>query len=243
MKTVQWGVCLLVLTLSCGCKKTGSLKSVTNYAPAPAALTAAGSDDATSAVQPRPLRQTFDDFLYKLFADESYYTLLFDDEADLEREGDTTFTAVQVEWIDLQTRTIKTHTYTCSDGQWSQTATTTRQAADPGDGDFIAFYHRFVTDSLYRRDHVSDPLEYVTIDPDDEFNILETTLSLDGWYAFNPTLPEGKLTNINYGQPNSAESATKIVKVNGIGNGFSNIFYFKKQNGNWELYKYEDTGV
>jgi hypothetical protein len=216
---------------------------VTNYAPAPAVATTAGSEEATATVKPVPNRQTFDDFLYKLFADESYYTLLFDDEAQLELEGDTTFTTLQVEWIDLNTRTVKAHTYTCTDGQWNQTATTTHQAADRGDDDFIAFYARFVADSLYRRDHISEPLEFITIDPDDEFNILETTLNIDGWYAFNPTLPEGKLTNINYGQQNSAASPTKILKVNGIGNGFSNIFYFRKQDAIWQLYKYEDTGV
>lgn len=34
---------------------------------------------------------------------------------------------------------------------------------------------RFVTDSLYQSKHIADPLQFVTIDPDDEFAILETT--------------------------------------------------------------------
>ena len=38
-----------------------------------------------------------------LFTQQSYYTLLFDDEDDLELVGDTALTSVQVEWIFLET--------------------------------------------------------------------------------------------------------------------------------------------
>ncbi|MDR0976944.1 MAG: DUF4348 domain-containing protein [Prevotellaceae bacterium] len=220
MKTLQWGVCLFVLIMSCGCKKAGSPHSATAHIPSPVPAVT-GDTVVPKSASPR---QTFDDFIYKQFADESYYTLLFDNEAELELEGDTAFTDMQVEWFDLDS---------CA-------------ASHPSDGtddDFIAFYARFVSDSLYQRAHICNPLEFVTLDPDDEFNILETTLDIDAWYAFNPMLPKGKLSNINYGQQNNTHSPTKILKVNGIGNGFSNIYYFRKQNGVWELYKYEDTGV
>ena len=102
---------------------------------------------------------------------------------------------------------------------------------------------RFVTDSVYQSRHIREPLEYITIDPDDEFSILETTLDLNQWYAFRPVLPVDKLSNINYGQKNSDYSNTKILKVNGIGNGYTNIFYFRRHRGEWELYKYEDTSI
>ena len=108
---------------------------------------------------------------------------------------------------------------------------------------FISFYARFVTDSLYQRQHIHSPLMFVTLDPDDEFSILETTLDVDQWYAFRPIMPIDPLSNICYGQPNNPNSSTKILKVNGIGNGYSNIFYFRKRRGEWELYKYEDTSI
>ena len=44
-------------------------------------------------------------------------------------------------------------------------------------------------------------------------------------------------------QKNEDLSDTKILKVNGIGNGYSNIFYFRKRSKGWELYKYEDTSI
>jgi hypothetical protein len=32
--------------------------------------------------------------------------------------------------------------------------------------------------------------------------------------------------------------------LKGMGNGFSNVFYFKtRSKGGWELYKFEDVGI
>ena len=113
----------------------------------------------------------------------------------------------------------------------------------PAKNRFVDFYTRFVTDSLYQSEHIANPLQFVTIDPDDEFAILETTLDVNQWYAFRPSLPADKLSNINYGQKNEDNSNTKILKVNGIGNGYSNVFYFRRRGGEWKMYKYEDTSI
>ena len=111
------------------------------------------------------------------------------------------------------------------------------------ESDFLPFYARFVSDSIYQRKHVCSPLSFITIDPDDDFSILETTLDVEQWFAFRPQMPADRLSNICYGQKNDAGSTTKIIKVNGIGNGYSNVLYFRKTYGKWELYKYEDTSI
>ena len=85
-----------------------------------------------------------------------------------------------------------------------------------------------------------DPEEWVTVVVELKG---ETTLDVDQWYAFRPVMPADRLSNINYGQKNEDLSDTKILKVNGIGNGYSNIFYFRKRSKGWELYKYEDTSI
>lgn len=178
-----------------------------------------------------------------LFTQQSYYTLLFDDEDDLELVGDSALTSVQVEWILLKNRMVKKYYFERTKGVWMLEAINLRQIEQGENEDFVAFYLRFVTDSVYQSRHIREPLEYITIDPDDEFSILETTLDLNQWYAFRPVLPVDKLSNINYGQKNSDYSNTKILKVNGIGNGYTNIFYFRRHRGEWELYKYEDTSI
>ena len=84
---------------------------------------------------------------------------------------------------------------------------------------------------------------FVTSDPDDDFSILETSLDLNQWFAFKPALPTDRLSNINYGQRNDDNSPTKILALKGIGNGFSNILYFRRKAGEWQLYKFEDTSI
>lgn len=180
-----------------------------------------------------------------LFAGQAFYTLLFDNENDMDLVGDTTLSSVQTEWIFLKTRMVKRYYFERVKGMWMLEAINLRKMEEDKEEDpsFVSFYARFAVDSLYQREHISRPLQFVTIDPDDEFSILETTLEVDQWYVFRPALPADRLSNINYGQKNEDSSSTKILKVNGLSNGYSNIFYFRKRKGEWELYKYEDTGV
>lgn len=178
-----------------------------------------------------------------LFTKQAYYTLLFDREEDMDMVGDTTLNSVQVEWIYLKNSMVKKYYFQRNRGIWMLEAINLRHIEEAEAEDFVSFYARFATDSLYQSRHIRDPLQFVTIDPDDEFSILETTLDVNQWYAFRPVLPVDKLSNINYGQKNEDLSNTKILKVNGIGNGYSNIFYFRKRKGGWELYKYEDTSI
>lgn len=178
-----------------------------------------------------------------LFTQQSYYTLLFDKEDDLDLVRDTALSSVQVEWIYLKTRMVKKYYFERVKGAWMLEAINLRKLEKAEDDDFVAFYTRFVTDSVYQSRHISEPLQFITIDPDDEFAILETTLDVNQWYAFRPVLPVERLSNINYGQENKDDSNAKVLKVNGIGNGYSNIFYFRKRGKKWEMYKYEDTSI
>ena len=178
-----------------------------------------------------------------LFTKQNYYTLLFDNENDMDMVGDTTLKSVQVEWIYLKTRMVKKYNFERKEGMWMIEAINMRPIEEGEGENFVDFYTRFVTDSVYQSKHITTPLQFVTIDPDDEFSILETTLDVNQWYAFRPSLPTDRLSNINYGQKNEDTSRTKILKVNGIGNGYSNVFYFRRRGGEWEMYKYEDTSI
>lgn len=179
-----------------------------------------------------------------LFSNQNYYTLLFDNEADMDLVGDTSLTSVQVEWILLREHKVKKYYFERIKGMWMLEAVNVRPVEEDENENFVDFYVRFASDSVYQRQHVRKPLLFITLDPDDEFSILETTLDIDQWFAFRPALPTDSLSNINYGQKNEDLSESKILKVNGIGNGYSNIFYFRKRGGKeWELYKYEDTSI
>lgn len=178
-----------------------------------------------------------------LFSKQSYYTLLFDREEDMDLVGDTTLTSVQVEWIYVDTRMMKKYYFERVKGAWILEAINMRPVERNENEDFIEFFSRFATDSIFQSQRVRQPLMFVTTDPDDDFSILETTLGLNQWLAFKPALPVKHLSNINYGQRNEEKSSTKILALKGIGNGFSNILYFQKRGGRWELYKFEDTSI
>ena len=158
--------------------------------------------------------------------------------------GDTSLHSVQVEWFLLKKRILKKYLFQKIEGMWMLSFIDfSFMRIEKDHNDFFSFYTRFVTDSVYQRQHICSPLKFVTIDPDDDFAVLETTLTIDQWYAFRPMMPTDSLSNFSYGQENEALSNTKVLKVNGIGNGYSNIFYFRKRADSWELYKYEDTSI
>ena len=144
-------------------------------------------------------------------------------------------------WPD-ETKELKRYYFSRTKGIWMLDSITLHKMHN-AESDFLPFYARFVSDSIYQRKHVCSPLSFITIDPDDDFSILETTLDVEQWFAFRPQMPVDRLSNICYGQKNDAGSTTKIIKVNGIGNGYSNVLYFRKTYGKWELYKYEDTSI
>ena len=169
------------------------------------------------------------------------YYILFDRESDLDLEGDTSLNAVRVEWVYLNTMMEKTYLFERVRGAWMLSRIDLKPLAD-ADEDFTGFYRRFVTDSLFQSRHVANPLEFVTVDPDDEFSILHTTLGVSEWFAFRPELPDDVLPNIDYGQQNDGASTSKVIKLNGS-DGYSAILYFHKRRGECMLYKFEDTSI
>ncbi|MBO7418684.1 MAG: DUF4348 domain-containing protein [Bacteroidaceae bacterium] len=177
-----------------------------------------------------------------LFAYQPNYTLIFDNEADLDLEGDTSLSSAEVEWLYLDSKMQQHYFFNRDKGAWMLDSIRISPLLTE-DGDFLSFYSHFANDSIYQLEHITNPIEFVTLDPDDEFSILETTMGVSQWFAFKPELPVDKLTNINYGQANDDHSRTKILKVNGFEDGTSIILYFRKRGEEWEMFKFEDTSI
>ena len=98
-----------------------------------------------------------------LFTKQNYYTLLFDKEEDMDMVGDTTLTSVQVEWIFLKTRMMKRYYFEKKRGMWMLEAINLREMEKGENEDFVEFYTRFVTDSVYQSKHISHPLQFITL--------------------------------------------------------------------------------
>ena len=177
-----------------------------------------------------------------LFSQQEFYTMLYDNLDDVELEKDTASTSVRIEWIDLKAHKMKRYYFERLYGWWKleaiDDATMTKE--DDGQEDFYEFYERFANDSVFQASRVIDPLPFIAPDPDDDFQILETTIQKAQWFTFQPKLPTEFLTNINYGQRLDEHSRVRIIELRGFGNGFSNTLYFRCRNGEWKLTRFED---
>ena len=177
-----------------------------------------------------------------LFSQLDSYTVLFDKTVDMEAEKDTTATSVKIEWIYLKTNKIKRYYFERLKGLWKLEAIDFADMPKSEDTkeNFYEFYERFANDSVFQQTRLHHPLKFVTVDPDDEFQIIETALETGQWFAFQPVLPREFLTNVNYGQNENPKSNTKVIEIKGFGNGFNNTLYFERRNGLWKLVQFED---
>jgi len=178
-----------------------------------------------------------------LFSQQTYYTQLYDSEKDMEIEKDTSIFAIKVEWIFMKERTAKIYAFQREKSKWMLESISLLRLKKASGEDFIEFFQKFSNDSVFQMQRLHQPLAFVTIDPDDEFHILNTTLEPGQWLAFKPELPLNRLSNIDYGQPDNLNSSIKILALKGVGNGLCNVLYFRKYGGKWKLYKFEDTSV
>lgn len=179
-----------------------------------------------------------------LFSREPVYTVLFDSEEEMEVEKDTAIHSVQVDWIYLSEEKVRRYYFERKDNRWYLEAVdvhrTKPESEDSTKENFLTFYENFARDSVFQRSRLHNPLTFVTSDPEDEFQILETTLDEGQWFAFRPPMMKDRLTNVHYGQSENKDSDIKIVEFKGFGNGFNNTLYFKRHNGIWKLMEFED---
>ena len=256
MRKLIIGVCLLMLISSCGGgkKKMDPFETLTEEIDS---LTATpDTTEAMAAVEEEPMvpataDESFADFFYNFASDEKlqlsrivfplpYYTM--EKAEDMEMEKDTGLTSVKIEWIYLKKGKIKRYYFERLKGLWKLEAIdfADMPREDTGKEDFFEFYERFANDSVFQLSRLHEPLKFVTADPEDEFQILETTLEAGQWFAFQPVLPRENLTNVNYGQNENVHSNTKVIEMKGFGNGFNNTLYFERRHGLWKLMQFED---
>ena len=179
-----------------------------------------------------------------LFTNRKFYTILYDCEDDMELAGNPDIVEARIEWIYLEDKSTKFYNFKRTNDIWMLESISKGHLEAYLNEEFIEFYSNFATDSLFQVNRLNHPLVYVTHDPQDDFEIVEKEIDSEYWKDLSPVLPVQKLVNINYGQSNDPKSKTKILAVNGIGYGFSNVFFFKlSPKGSWELCRFEDLGV
>ena len=171
-----------------------------------------------------------------LFMRQGYYTLLFNNDKQMQLMKDTAVSEAVVEMIMLGKNQVKNYFFQRIKGAWLLREIKVTPIQSDANASFLAFYQRFVNDTAFQVKSISETVDFVGPDPDDDFNMMEGVITPDTWEAFAPTLPHKTLYNIIYGKPQE-EGNQKIYLLRGVANGLEMELRFKKEGGRWMLKK------
>ena len=172
----------------------------------------------------------------RFFMRQGYYTLLFDNEEQMQLAKDTSINQAIVERILLKKDLVKDYVFNRIRGAWMLREIRETKIADNINASFLAFYQQFSSDKAFQAKSLNSLVKFVGPDPDDDFNMMEGLITPDTWEAFAPQLPSKTLYNIIYGEP-TPEGNDKIFILRGISNGMELELRFRKVGERWLLMK------
>lgn len=170
------------------------------------------------------------------FMHQDYYTLIFDNQEQMNLVKDTAIDHVVVEKVFYAKKKVQQFLFNRINGEWMMTSINYKPMYSNMNASFLKFYGHFATDSAFQAKHLHNPVKFVGPDPDDDFSTMSGDIEPETWPAFAPQLPHGMIYNIIYGQK-YAESNQKIFVIRGIANGMETILTFKRVHGKWMLTK------
>lgn len=172
----------------------------------------------------------------RFFIRQGYYTLLFDNETQMQLMKDTSLTQAIVEKIMLKKNLVKDYVFNRIRGAWMLREVREMAISENMNASFLDFYQRFVSDMAFQKKSLNSRVIFVGPDPDDDFSVMEGIITPDTWEAFAPQLPSKLLYNIIYGQSEPVGNE-KIFVMRGVANGLEMELRFKKVNNRWLLMK------
>lgn len=170
------------------------------------------------------------------FMHQDYYTLIFDNQKQMNLVKDTAIDHVVIEKVFYAKKKVQQFLFNRINGEWMMTSINYKPMYTNMNASFLKFYGKFATDSAFQAEHLHNPVKFVGPDPDDDFSTMSGDIEPETWPAFAPQLPHGMIYNIIYGQK-YAESNQKIFVIRGIANGMETILTFKRVHGTWMLTK------
>ena len=170
------------------------------------------------------------------FMRQGYYTLIFDDERQMELVKDTAVAHVVVEKVSFAKKTVKQYLFDRIGGLWKMTAISYKPLYENKNASFLRFYERFATDSAFQVASLANPVVYVGADPNDDFATAESEITPEMWPDFASEMPSEMIYNLIYGQTYT-ESDRKVFVIRGISNGLEVDMVFERRGGRWLLTK------
>lgn len=172
----------------------------------------------------------------RFFMRQGYFTLVAGSMKELENSKDTNVEHVVIEKIFLDKHYVQQYIFNRVEGLWKLQQMRMETMSANKNGDFYAFYNKFVNDSTYRVSSMAEEVEFSGPDPEDDFSRMEGSIMPEQWSMFAPELPKGMIYNIIYGtQP--VKGNKRIFVVRGIANGLETELTFRKTKGGFMLEK------
>lgn len=169
------------------------------------------------------------------FMRQQYYTLIFDNAAQMADAKSTKLDSVIVEKIHLGQGLVEQYLFDHQDGKWRMNSIHKISFKDHANASFLTFLNTFFASN--GAGAVDEPLRYSGPDPNgEETSNINTTISADEWSTFLPEMPHDLIYNIRYGQKYS-KSSQKILSFRGLSNGIETQLVFKQKHGKWRMVK------
>ncbi|MBR6169285.1 MAG: DUF4348 domain-containing protein [Bacteroidaceae bacterium] len=168
------------------------------------------------------------------------YTVMYGDRKQIEmQKSDSQDSMVIVERIDLTDEKLRSFEFRLLAGKWKLTSMRDIVFHESDIYDFLTFYARFCSDTLYQQAHVEQPLRVMVLDPEEDDTYIEGTINAEQWRSFCPDVPQGIISNIRYGVQ-IYNSRQMILQKSGSSNGLQELFFFTKEDNEWYLVRYEN---
>ncbi len=170
------------------------------------------------------------------FMHQGFYSLIFDNESQMEIVKDTDVDNVTLEKIYLPHDSVKQYLFDRNDGVWKLRSIKYISLERSANASFLKFYGKFVTNKEFQNESLSNPIVFVGPDPNDDFGeTITTTFPPEHWSEYAPEdLPTETIYNIIYGQV-YGRGKEKIFVLKGISNGFETRLDFKRIGEHWKL--------
>ena len=191
--------------------------------------------------RPAEMLEEFDPEFEFSFLSGEYFTTLYAAVSQMQAEDNEAFeedSIVSLQRINLNDGTIRNFMFQREEGRWKLDAIHEETFTEDDLCDFLDFYARFCTDSLFQAQSIADPLRIVLQDPDDEEGSIDGIIDADQWQTFCPEIPSGIISNIRKGQNYNGHRV--VLKKSGLSNGLQEVFTFTKERTGWHLTKYEN---
>lgn len=174
------------------------------------------------------------------FLKGDFYTVMYGnlDQVEAQKE-DTGDSLVTVERIDLPEERLRAFQFQLEAGKWKLTSMQDIAFHESDIYDFLTFYARFSSDTLYQQAHISQPLSVSVLDPEEDESYIEGTIDAEQWSSFCSEVPNGVISNIRYGCQ-QYRPGQMVMQKSGSSNGLQELFVFTKNDGEWRLSSYEN---